>query len=230
MTMCLPGRVAAGLSSSPCERRTVKILVGLFVAAVAIAVCGLLLEATAFGGAWVMHQRGLYDDEITWLEGFAPVMSWEKGLDRLIARRYVDRVERALTADRLDRAVHLFNDARAAARRSGGMSQELVGYGIEVYRRAADRLVKYGRLSEAADWEDSLFVLAVRSQAPHQRYMALSGFMEGLDLRVRDGKPCAALARVRWAKQGLGGAVPGMAENVEEDLGVQCAQSQKVSR
>jgi hypothetical protein len=207
-----------------------KILVVLFVAAVAIAVLGLLLEATAFGGAWVMHQRGLYDDEIRWLEGFEPAMGWEKGLDRLIARRYTDRVERALEADRLDRAVHLFNEARAQARRGGGMSTELMGFGIEAYRRAADRMVKHGRLSQAADFEDSLFVLAVRSPAPHQRYMALAGFMEGLDLRVRDGKPCAALARVRWAKQGLGGAVPGMADNVEEDLSVQCNQSQRGSR
>ncbi len=69
-----------------------------------------------------------------------------------------------------------------------------------------------------------LFVLAIRSPAPHQRYMALAGFMEGLDLRVRDGKPCAALARVQWAKRGLGGVVPGMGTNVGEDLAMQCAQ------
>jgi hypothetical protein len=203
----------------------VKALVGLLVVLVAIATAALLAEVCAFGGAWVIHQRGLYDDEIRWLETFQPLMPWERGVGRLLGQRSRDRVERALYADRIDRAVHLFQDARLRARESGGaMDQALIALGIETYRRAADRMAKHGRLSEAADWEDSLFVLAIRAPAPHQRYMALAGFMEGLDLRVRDGKPCAALARVQWAKRGLGGVVPGMAGNVEEDLSLQCAQ------
>lgn len=208
-----------------------KALVGLLLVLVAAATAGLLAEAGAFGGAWVLHQRGLYDDEIQWLEAFRPMMPWERGVERLLARRVRDRVERALYADRLDRAAHLFQDARARARASGGpMDQELMTLGIETYRRAADRMVKHGRLSEAADWDDSLFVLAIRAPAPHQRYMALAGFMEGLDLRVRDGKPCAALARVQWAKRGLGGVVPGMGSNVEEDLTMQCAQQRARAR
>ncbi|MBI1795890.1 MAG: hypothetical protein HYR74_02450 [Candidatus Eisenbacteria bacterium] len=208
-----------------------KLLIIVFAIAVAIAIAGLLLEATVFGGAWVMHQRELYDDEIVWLEKFTPVMGWEKGLERLILKRYGDRVERALLADRIDRAVHLFSEARAAAHRVGGpMDTEIVRLGIETFRRAADRLTKYGRFSDAADWDDSLFVLAVRAHDPHQRYEALSGLLAGLDLRVKDGKPCAALARVRWAKQGLGGAVPGMADNVEEDLAQQCRQAQRDGR
>jgi hypothetical protein len=203
----------------------VKGLIGLLILVMVVAIVGLLAEAGAFGGAWVLHQRELYDDEIRWLEGFQPMLPWEQGLGRLIARRDRDRVERALYADRLDRAVHLFQEARTRARSAGGpMDQELMTLGLEAFRRAGDRMVKHGRLSEAADWDDSMFVLAARAPAPHQRYAALAGFMEGLDLRVRDGKPCVALARVRWAKRGLGGVVPGMRDNVEEDLALQCAQ------
>ena len=202
-----------------------KGLIGLLILIVAVAFLGLLGEATAFGGAWIIHHRGLYDDELRWLESFQPMLPWDQGIGRLIARRDRERVERALYADRLDRAVHLFEGARARAQATGGpMGQELTALGIETFRRAADRLVKHGRFSEAADWDDSAFVLAVRAPAPHQRYAALAGFLEGLELRVRDGKPCAALARVRWARRGLGGAVPGMGENVEADLATQCNQ------
>ena len=208
-----------------------KGLIGLLILVMVVATVGLLAEVGAFGGAWILHQRGLYDDEIRWLEASQPVLPWEQGVERLLARRDCDRVERALYADRLDRAVHLFRDARMRARTAGGpMDQELMALGIETFRRAADRLVKYGRLSEAADWNDSMFVLAVRAPAPHQRYAALAGFMEGLDLRVRDGKPCAALARVQWAKRGLGGVVPGMRDKVEEDLTMQCAQQRAERR
>lgn len=207
-----------------------KVLVALLAVAITIAVLGLLLEGTAFGGALMLHQRGLYDDEIGWLESFMPAMRWERGIERLIVRRHAERVGRALQADRLDRAVLLFREARRSTRQFGRtMDEQLMEMGVETFSHAADRMAKHGRLSEAADWEDSLFVLAIRSPAPHQRYMALAGFTEGLDLRVRDGKPCSALAHVRWAKQGLGGTIPGMADNVEEDLAVQCAQSQRAS-
>ena len=59
---------------------------------------------------------------------------------------------------------------------------------------------------------------------------ALPRFMEGLDLRVRDGKPCAALSRVQWAKRGLGGVIPGVGMNLEEDLTMQCAQQRRQAR
>lgn len=208
-----------------------KGLIGLLILVMVVASVGLLAEAGAFGGAWLLHRRGLYDDEIRWLEACQPVLPWEQEVGRLIARRDRERVERALYADRLDRAVHLFQNARARARAAGGpMDQELTALGIETFRRAADRLVKHGRLSDAADWADSVFVLAIRAPAPDQRYAALAGLMEGLDLRVRDGKPCAALARVQWAKRGLGGVVPGMNDNVEEDLTMQCAQQRAAGR
>ena len=56
-----------------------------------------------------------------------------------------------------------------------------------------------------------------------QRHAAMAAFNEGLNLRVKDGKPCAALARVRWAKKGLGGVVPGLDDSVEQELVNRCA-------
>lgn len=208
-----------------------KPVVAVLSLAVVVAVAALLLEGGAFGGAWVMHGRGLYDDEIRWLQGFQPLMRWEKGVARLIARRERERIERALQADRLDRAVHLFRAARAQARAAGtAMDPSLMMLGIETFRRASDRMVRHGRLSEAADWGDSLLVLAVRAPAPEHRYAAIAGFLEGLELRVRDGKPCAALAHLQWARRGLGGVVPGMPANIEEDLTQQCAQQRREAR
>ena len=205
-----------------------KAIVVLISVVLTAAVAALLAEACTFGGAWIMHRRELYDDEIRWLEGVAPAMRWEKGVTRLIARREHERIERALGADRIDRAVHCFRDARTRARAGGeALDPALTTLGIEIYRRASDRMVKHGRLSEAADWCDSVLVLAIRAPELEQRYAALAGFMEGLDLRVRDGKPCAALARVQWAKHGLGGTVPGMTGKVEEDLAMQCARQQR---
>lgn len=205
-----------------------KAIVVLLSLVLVAAVGALLAEGCAFGGAWFLNRHEQYDDEIAWLERLEPLMRWEKGVSRLIARRERERMERALAADRIDRAVHLYQDARG---RSGARGQEmdpaLATIGIEIFRRASDRMEKHGRLSEAADWGDSALVLAIRSPAPEQRYAALAAFMEGLDLRVRDGKPCAALARVQWAKRGLGGTIPGMAENVEEDLALQCAQQRR---
>lgn len=208
-----------------------KPVVALLSLAVAVAVAALLLEAGAFGGAWYMNGRGLYDDEIRWLQGFQPLMRWEKGVARLIQKREHERIERALKSERVDRAVHLFRAARAQARASGvAMDPGLMMLGIETYRRASDRMARHGRLSEAADWTDSLLVLAIRAPAPEHRYAALAGFLEGLELRVRDGKPCAALAHVQWAKRGLGGVVPGMPDNVEEDLNQQCQQQRAQQR
>ena len=205
-----------------------KPMVGLLALALAIAVAALLAEAGAFGGAWIIHGRGLYDDEIRWLHGFQPFMRWEKGVARQIARRERERIERALQDDRVDRALHFFRAARSEARAAGGpMDPGLMMLGIEIFRRASDRMAKHGRFSEAADWGDSLLVLAIRAPAPEHRYAALAGFMEGLELRVQDGKPCAALAHLMWAERGLGGVIPGIGPNAEEDLTQKCAQQRR---
>jgi hypothetical protein len=207
----------------------VKVLAVLVGLVIAVAAGALLGEAGAFGGAWILHQQGRYDDEIRWLASFEPLMRWEPSVARRMEHLETERLRRALDADRVDRAVHLFRAARARAGAGGAMDPDLMLLGIETFRRAADRMAKHGRLSEAADWNDSLFVLGIRAPASQHRYAALAGFMEGLDLRVRDGKPCAALARVQWAKRGLGGVVPGMASKVEEDLTIQCAQQRRAA-
>ena len=58
----------------------------------------------------------------------------------------------------------------------------------------------------------------------------IAAFMEGLDLRVRDGKPCEALARVEWARRGLGGEIPGLDPAVGQSLVMRCDESRRPGR
>ncbi len=201
---------------------------GLIVLVVGLLAAALLVEAAAMGGAWWLHGQGRYDEEIQWLETLQPVLAWDEALDAQIGKLYRDRVRRELDADRVDRAVRALRFARARARaRAVKLDRELMALGIETFTRAADRMEARGLLSAAAAWDDSLFVLAIRAPEPHHRYAALAAFMEGLDLRVREGNPCAALSRVEWARRGLGGEIPGFQASVEEDLQNQCRQSRR---
>src|SRR5215831_17502601 len=197
-----------------------KGVVGLVITLLVIAV---VIESVALGGAWALHRQAKFEQEIHWLESMRPVLGWDKGYERQIDRLYRDRIRRELDADHLDKAVSAFRLARARAKsRSGPPDADLVSLGIETFTRAADRLESHGRLMLAADWDDSLFVFAVRSPQPHHRFAAVAAFVEGLDLRSRAGDPCAALAHVEWAKKGLGGEIPGFQPSVEEDLQIQC--------
>src|SRR5215831_15542742 len=165
------------------------------------------LEITVLASAWTLHHAGRFDDEIAFLEAWEPVRVWEPGRHKVIDQRYLDRVRAELLASRLDRAARAARLARARFRARGRAGDpELLAVGMEVCTRAADRLERSGRLSAAADWNDSLFVLAVRAPEERMRNTAIAAFTEGLDLRVRDGKPCDALSRVQWAQRGLGGA------------------------
>jgi tetratricopeptide (TPR) repeat protein len=197
--------------------KALLVLVGL----VLFAAVGV--QTAAVGGAWWLHRQGRYDEEIRWLESLKPVARWDAAYDQQVSRRYRERVRRQLDAGRVDLAVDALRRARARDRATGAVThRELMALGIEAYTRAADRMEGHGRLSAAADWDDSLFVLAVRAAEPHHRYAAIAAFMEGLDLRIRDGQACAALARVEWAKRGLGGTIPDLQPSVEEDLRIQC--------
>jgi hypothetical protein len=181
------------------------------------------LELTVLGRAWMLHRAARWEDEIAWLETMRPWVPWERGLEAQIDRLYRERVRRELDASHLTGALEALRVARRRELEAGrALDHELMALGIESYARTADYVEDRGRLSRAADWDDSLFVFAVRGPEPHQRYAATAAFMEALDLRVRDGKPCAALARVEWAKRGLGGEIPGMAPSVEADLRAQC--------
>lgn len=201
---------------------------GFVVLLAALAAAVLLTEAVAVGGAGWLHSQARYDDEIAWLEALQPVLVWDPALDLQIGKLYRDRVRRELDQGRVDRAVSALRLARARARSRGEKpGKDLMALGIEAFTRAADRMEARGLLSVAAAWDDSLFVLAVRAPEPHHRYAALAAFMEGLDLRVRNGEPCAALARVEWARRGLGGQIPGFQPSVEEDLANQCRQARR---
>lgn len=197
--------------------KTLVVFIGL------VLVACVLVQAAAVGGSWWLHRQGRLEDEIAWLEGFRPFLSWERGLDAQIDKLYRDRIRIELGGEGVDRALHALRLARARAKARGVTPDpELMALGIETYTHAADRLEAHGRLSLAADWDDSLFVFAIRAAEPRHRYAALAAFLEGLDLRVRDGQPCAALARLTWAKRGLGGDVPGLQPSVEQDLATQC--------
>jgi hypothetical protein len=203
----------------------------LVIVLVALLGMCLLLEATAVAGAWWLARQASYDEEIGWLESWKPVLVWDSALARQIGKRYRDRLRRDLDSNRIDRAVVSLRQARARVGHSGeALDPDLMALGIETFTRAADRMEARGLLAVAAAWDESLFVMAVRAPQPHHRYAALAAFQEALDLRIRNGEPCPALARVQWAKHGLGGQIPGLQPSIEEDLQIQCRQSRSRGR
>jgi hypothetical protein len=192
----------------------------------ALLVVLAVLEGAALIGAWTLHRDGRFADEIAWLEAWEPWRVWEPGRHAVIDQRYLDRIRAELLAGRLDHATVAARLARRRYRAEGrGSDPTLLALGVEVCARAADRLERSGRLSAAADWNDSLFVLAVRADEPRMRNAALAAFTEGLDQRVRDGQPCAALARVDWARRGLGGTIPGFSAEAEAELQTRCQRA-----
>lgn len=202
-----------------------------FLVALLLVGLAFLAGAAVIGRAWWLHREHRYEDEIAWLETTRSLAPFDTGLDAQIARLYRERVRYELDQDRLAPAVQAFRIARRQALGAGrGIDKDLMGLGIESYTRAADHVEKLGRLSAAADWDDSLFVLAIRGSEPHHRFAAGAAFLEALDLRVRDGRPCAALARVLWAKKGLGGVIPNLPAGVEPDLARQCETSRRGGR
>lgn len=206
-----------------------SVAVVLFVVAVVAAV------AIAWGTvplvAWWFHRGGQWDVEIAWIEGAQSVLPLGDRLDPLLDVRHRERIERELRAGRLDRAVHGMRAARRRMLRPGAARDpKLVELGLETYARAADRMARHGRLSAAADWNDTLFVFAVRDPDEEVRRQATAAFLEGLDLRVQDREPCAALARLRWAEQGLGGEIPGIWPGVGEELEARCAAARGARR
>lgn len=184
------------------------------------------LEITALAGAWSLHRDSKFEQEIAWLEAWEPFRVWEPGRHKVIDSRYLDLVRGELLAGRLDRAAAAARLARRRYRSEGRANDvELLSVSVEVCTRAADRLERNGRLIPAADWNDSLFVIAVRAPDARLRSAALAAFVEGLDLRTRAGDPCAALARVDWARRGLGGSIPGFSSRTEQELQERCARS-----
>ena len=196
----------------------------------AVAAAIGLVEAVSLGGQIALRMRGASADEIRWMEGLESLRVWDPGRHARIDARYREWVEGELRAGRIDQAVVAMRKARARSRARGERPAEpLIEVGLETYTRAADRMQRHGRLSLAADWNDTLFSFAVRDPDPKHRAAAAAAFVEGLGLRVRDGKPCAALARVSWAKRGLGGEIPDFDPAVEASLTSRCEEQQRVS-
>jgi hypothetical protein len=199
-------------------------------AVLAVAVAIGLVEAVSRGGEIALRMRGDSAHEIRWMEGLEPLRVWDPGRHARIDARYREWVEVELRAGRIDQAVAAMRKARARSRARGERPAEpLIEVGLETYTRAADRMQRHGRLSLAADWNDTLFSFAVRDPDPKHRAAAAAAFIEGLGLRVRDGKPCEALARVSWAKRGLGGEIPDFDPAVETSLTSRCEEQQRVS-
>src|SRR5207253_1789020 len=48
-------------------------------------------------------------------------------------------------------------------------------------------------------------------------------------VRVKDGKPCEALARVAWARRGLGGEIPDVDPAIERSLAARCQEQTRAS-
>lgn len=196
-----------------------------------IAMVALLLQTAAVGGAWVLSRQGRYEEQIHWLQQFRPILVWDNGVQGEIAKRYRSWIAEELKADRLDRAVTVLRNARAWLHTERARpDREMTVLGIETYTRSADRLERHGQLAKAADWNDSLFVFAVRADDATHRFAAAAAFVEGLDLRVRAGQPCAAVSRIDWARRGLGGEIPGVDAAREEGLRRQCDQSRRRAR
>jgi hypothetical protein len=195
-----------------------------FVAAV-LGAFALVWIAAPVGALWLHHEQR-YDEEIAWLEQMQPLLPMGAAFDPTIERLQQENIRRELFAGRVDRAVVAVRGARARARRTGRpLDAQTAALGLETYTRAADRMQQHGKLSLAADWNDTLFAFAVRDPDPDHRNAAVAAFVEGLDLRVRDGQPCAALARYQWAQRGLGGEVPQLGPEVEQRLTQLCTDS-----
>ena len=204
-------------------------LIALLALAALVAAVAIV-EAVHLGARMGLKMQGATADEIRWMEGLEPVRVWDPGRHARIDQRYRDWVESELRAGRIDQAVQVMRRARARVRSRGVRPDPaLVEIGLETYTRAADRMQRHGRLSLAADWNDTLFVFAVRDPEPRHRAAAAAAFLEGLGLRVRDGKPCDALARVSWAKRGLSGEIPNLDPAVEASLATRCEEQQRVS-
>ena len=207
-----------------------KLGLAFVFALVAVLAAIVMVEAVNLGGQIVLRANHDPGGEVRWAEGLEPVRVWDPGRHARIDARYRDWVESELRAGRIDLAVQVMRRARARARARGSKPDKaLVEIGLDTYTRAADRMQRHGQLSRAADWNDTLFVFAVRDPDPRHRAAAAAAFLEGLGLRVRDGRPCDALSRVAWAKKGLGGEIPDLDPAVEASLTSRCEEQHRLS-
>lgn len=200
-----------------------RIVLGAGLIVVAALAAVFLLEPFVLNAASGLESDGKSDQEVALLQDAEKYVPWSGRIKSRLDDALLRRTENALQADRLDQAAKAWRHAWARARARGHAGEKRVmNAGVTVYARSAQRLYEHGELELAADWNDSLFVLAVRAPIEEHREAALLAFVEGLDYRVEAGKPCAALARVQWAEKALGGLIPGFDEAIEVELDADC--------
>lgn len=202
-----------------------RIVLGAGLIVVAALAAVLLLEPFVLNAANGLERDGKIDEEIAMLRDAEIYVPWSGKISGRLDDALVRRTEVELQADRLDRAAHAWREAWARARARGFSTDDRVmAAGVTVYARGAQRFHDHGELALAADWNDSLFVLAVRAPVDAHRQAALSAFQEGLAFRAEAGDACGAVARVRWARKTLGGVIPGFDRQVEADLTKECSR------
>jgi hypothetical protein len=205
-----------------------KILFGSGLLVIIAVGAVLLLEPYVMGRAMALDRAGKTDEEIALLREAERMIPWGRALGDRLDDALLRKAEQGLQSDRLDLAARGFREAWPRMRARGkAQSDRVMTLAVTTFARSADRLRKQGKLDLAADYNDSLFVYAVRAPDPEHRAAALAAFTEGLNLRVQNGKPCAALARVRWAERGLGGLVPGLDPSVGRQLANLCAAARQ---
>jgi hypothetical protein len=195
----------------------------------------IALGAVLFVEPWVLNRaselerQGKFAQEIAMLGEAERMVPWGRGIGDRLDDAYLRQAEQGLQADRLDVAARGLREAwpRMKARGKAG-SDRVMTLAVTTFARASERLQKQGRLGLAADFNDSLFVYAVRAADPMHRAAALAAFREAIQLRVQNGQPCAALARVEWAKRGLNGVIPGFDPAEEQQVANQCARARRI--
>jgi hypothetical protein len=208
-----------------------KILVGSGIIVIIALGAMLFLEPWVIGRAKALEREGKIAEEIAFLMEAEPMVPWGRGIGGRLDDALLRQAEHGLQVDRLDVAARGFRQAWPRMKARGkAQDDRVLALAVTTFARASERLRRQGRLSLAADFNDSLFVYAVRAPDALHRHAALQAFTEGLNLRVQDDRPCAALARVEWAKRGLGGVVPGMDPSIEHSLAAQCARARRGAR
>jgi hypothetical protein len=208
-----------------------KIFVGVGVILIIALGAFMLVEPYVLSRASEMDRQGRITEEIAMLREAERMVPWGANIGERLDDALLRQAEQGLQADRLDVAARGFREAWPRLKSRGKQySDRVISLAVTTFARGSERLRRQGRLSLAADFDDSLFVYAVRAPDPLHRAAALRAFTEGLNLRVQDGKPCAALARVEWARRGLGGLIPGFDPSVERELQNQCARARAGNR
>jgi len=206
-----------------------KVLVGSGIIVIIALGALLFLEPWVIGRARALEREGKSAEEIAFLREAETMVPWGRGIGERLDDALLRQAEHGLQIDQLDVAARGFREAWPRLKSRGkAQNERVLTLAVTTFARASERLRRHGELELAADYNDSLFAYAVRAPDAIHRRAALQAFTEGLNLRVQDGKPCAALARVEWAKRGLGGVVPGLDPSIEHSLAAQCDRARRM--